>query len=155
MHLKIFTIEFNALEGCFNESEISCFLKDKTLISTKDYMIESGGRKFLTIVVTYSYAETEIQEDRNSKGKKWEELINENNADFFATLKSWRLEESKKQGVAPFIIFTNKQLADITTMIPETLNHLSQIDGIGPQKMKRYGETILKFSEDFRNKERH
>lgn len=155
MNLKIFTMEFNALEGCFNDSEISCFLKDKVLISLDNYLIESGSKKYLTLVVTYSHSEIELLEDKSTKATNWEKLINESNTDFFTSLKNWRLEESKKQGLPLFIIFTNKQLADITTMVPETLNHLSQIDGIGPQKMKKYGEIILKLSKEFKSRESH
>lgn len=83
-------------------------------------------------------------EELNSKVVTWKELINKDNEVIFNSLKSWRLEESKKQGFPPFIIFTNKQLADIAVLKPSTLNHLSQIDGIGPSKMEKYGEKILR-----------
>jgi superfamily II DNA helicase RecQ len=101
------------------------------------------------VIVTYSLKEIDRpvvtkSVELSAKGTTWKELINKDNEVIFISLKNWRLEESKKQGFPPFIIFTNKQLADIAVLKPSTLNHLSQIDGIGPSKMEKYGEKILR-----------
>ena len=148
MLLKIFTLEFSPAEGTFNDSVVTEFLKDKTLISVKENFLEKNGKSFLTVVVTYSLKEAvrpEIVKPSGpaSKVTHWKELITEENQAIFANLRGWRLEESQKQGFPPFIIFTNKQLADIAVLRPSTLNQLSQIDGIGPAKLQKYGEKIL------------
>ncbi|MFZ4715885.1 MAG: HRDC domain-containing protein [Bacteriovoracaceae bacterium] len=76
----------------------------------------------------------------SSKAATWKELINKSHEVIFNSLKNRRLEESKKQGFSPFIIFTNKQLEDIAVLKPSTLNHLSQIDGTDLQKWKSTGK---------------
>ncbi len=125
MLLKIFTLEFSPAEGVFHDSVVMDFLKDKSLISVKDYLVEKNGKIFLTVIVTYSLKEidrpvvTKLGEP-SSKGATWKELINKDNEVIFNSLKNWRLEESKKQGFPPFIIFTNKQLADIAVLKPST-----------------------------------
>ena len=151
MLIKIFTIEFNAQSKSFDDAEIVAFLKDKVLLSVKDYLIEEGGKKFLAVVITFSVKEQrELIGAKNvGQSKDWEKLINVDNQPLFEALKNWRRDESKRQGLPPFIIFTNKQLADITVMGPKTLNHLSQVDGVGPQKLNRYGDLILSLVERY------
>lgn len=61
----------------------------------------------------------------------------------FNNLRSWRYETSKKDGVPSYIVFTNKQLAEIVSRNPTSLNQLSQIDGIGPGKIQKYGTQVL------------
>ncbi len=61
----------------------------------------------------------------------------------FNLLRDWRSQKSKKEGVPPYILFTNQQLADIVKKRPQTIAELTQIDGIGNGKSQKYGSDIL------------
>ncbi len=59
------------------------------------------------------------------------------------TLRSWRTQQAKSQGVPPYIIFSNKVLEAIAAQHPTTLAALSAISGVGPAKLEQYGEAVL------------
>ncbi len=65
----------------------------------------------------------------------------------FNLLRDWRSKRSKNDGMPPYILFTNQQLADIVKSRPQSIGELLKIDGIGEGKAKKYGEEILKISK--------
>jgi superfamily I DNA/RNA helicase len=58
-------------------------------------------------------------------------------------LKEWRLETSRREGKAPYIIMHDSTLFEIAERMPITLHDLERINGIGPTKIMRYGEELL------------
>ena len=65
-----------------------------------------------------------------------------------AALRSWRLEEARRQGVAPFVILHDRTLTAIASALPRSSNDLLAIPGIGPAKVAAYGEAILRIVEN-------
>jgi ATP-dependent DNA helicase RecQ len=64
-----------------------------------------------------------------------------------AALRSWRVAEARRQGVAPFVILHDRTLTAIASALPLTSNDLLAIPGIGPAKLAVYGDAILKIVE--------
>ena len=62
----------------------------------------------------------------------------------FDTLRVWRREEAARQHVPPYVIFTDRTLADIARVGPRTLDSLAKIGGVGLVKLDRYGEAVLR-----------
>jgi DNA helicase-2/ATP-dependent DNA helicase PcrA len=58
-------------------------------------------------------------------------------------LRAWRLERSKVDGVPPYVVFHDSVLHQIAELRPSSLGELSQIAGVGPAKLERYGEELL------------
>lgn len=67
----------------------------------------------------------------------------ENNENIFEALRSWRREASSKAGVPPYFILSNQTLTNIANFIPETMDELLSVNGIGKVKLETYGEDIL------------
>lgn len=65
------------------------------------------------------------------------------NDDLFEALRALRREFAEKQGVPPFVIFSDKTLRDMCVVMPETLNDMLDVKGIGQSKLERYGEAFL------------
>jgi hypothetical protein len=61
-----------------------------------------------------------------------------------AALKAYRLAESKNVGQPAFCIFGNKVLDEIVLTCPRTQAQLLKVKGMGPAKVKLYGEGILR-----------
>ncbi|HTV05693.1 MAG TPA: ATP-dependent DNA helicase RecQ [Acidobacteriaceae bacterium] len=57
-------------------------------------------------------------------------------------LKAWRLEEAKKNNFPAFRIFGDKTLRAIVLDRPRTMEDLLQVNGIGPEKAAKFGESI-------------
>ena len=58
-------------------------------------------------------------------------------------LRTWRLARAREDGVPPFVVFHDTVLRRIADARPTTLAELSQISGIGPAKLERYGDELL------------
>jgi len=64
----------------------------------------------------------------------------------FNLLREWRAKRSREEGVPPYILFTNKQLAEIVKKRPDSLSELEKIDGVGSQKIEKYGSDVVKIT---------
>jgi DNA helicase-2/ATP-dependent DNA helicase PcrA len=58
-------------------------------------------------------------------------------------LRVWRLERAKVDGVPPYVVFHDSVLHQIAASYPQSLGELSQIAGVGPAKLERYGNDLL------------
>jgi DNA helicase-2/ATP-dependent DNA helicase PcrA len=58
-------------------------------------------------------------------------------------LRAWRLERAKADKVPPYVVFHDAVLHQIAAAEPSSLGELSQIPGVGPSKLERYGDEVL------------
>ena len=58
-------------------------------------------------------------------------------------LKVWRLKRAKDDEVPAYVVFHDSTLQEIADARPSDLGELSQISGIGPAKLEKYGAEIL------------
>lgn len=64
-------------------------------------------------------------------------------AELFEALRVERRRIAEKQAVPPFVIFSDRTLAEIAARLPETADALRAISGVGESKLKYYGEMVL------------
>jgi ATP-dependent DNA helicase RecQ len=60
-----------------------------------------------------------------------------------ARLKSLRTQIAREERVAPFIVFSDRTLAEIALRRPKSEHAMATIRGIGPAKLERYGPRFL------------
>ena len=61
----------------------------------------------------------------------------------FEALRAWRSGEAKRQHVPPYVIFSDRTLAEIALMKPGSNAALSVISGVGETKLERYGAAVI------------
>ena len=61
----------------------------------------------------------------------------------YARLREWRNAEAKRQSVSSFIIASNATLAEVARQVPYTEADLKAVKGMGPERLRKYGEKIL------------
>lgn len=66
------------------------------------------------------------------------------NSDLFNELRIWRRDTAIKEGVKPYIIFSDATLIELCNKLPKTEQELLQIRGMGEKKFNKYGEELLK-----------
>jgi ATP-dependent DNA helicase RecQ len=66
----------------------------------------------------------------------------------FEALRRHRLAVARAEGVAPFIVASDRTLRDIAALRPRTLAQLEQAHGVGPNKAARYGAGLLRVVAD-------
>jgi ATP-dependent DNA helicase RecQ len=61
----------------------------------------------------------------------------------FQTLRTWRLEQARAQEVPPYVVFHDSHLRAIAAHCPITLEALSNLKGVGPIKLEKYGAMVI------------
>src|ERR1700722_5770742 len=61
----------------------------------------------------------------------------------FDALRAWRRTEAATQQVPPYIIFSDRTLADIAREKPKTYAALSAVNGVGEAKLEHYGAAVI------------
>jgi ATP-dependent DNA helicase RecQ len=131
MLVKIFSIIFNSALGGFDDTELREFLKDKDVISIQDHFFMKNEVPYLALVIKYFPFRQELDANLAPQGKRdeaWRETLS---------------ERSKEEGVPPYILFTNKQLAQLIKENPTSPAHLERVDGIGKNRVEKYGRDVL------------
>jgi ATP-dependent DNA helicase RecQ len=63
-------------------------------------------------------------------------------------LRAWRLEQAQAQEVPAFVIFHDTTLRRIAALRPANLDELASVKGIGPSKLEKYGQEVLRIVND-------
>lgn len=61
----------------------------------------------------------------------------------FERLRAWRNGRAQAEGVPPYVLLTNRQLAATARERPGTLAALKAIEGIGEARAARFGTELL------------
>ncbi|MDL4816983.1 DNA helicase RecQ [Actinomadura opuntiae] len=64
-------------------------------------------------------------------------------APVFERLRAWRAATAKEQGVPAYVIFHDATLREIATALPSSLAELGRVNGVGENKLAKYGEQVL------------
>ncbi len=142
MLVRIFTLKFHTATERFDDEELQKFIKDKDVLSVREHFFLKHNTPYLILVVTYLPGTGDIV----SAGKKketWRESLSNEQLPLFDALREWRTERAKQDGVPPYVICTNQQLADMVAARPDSLAGLSKIHGFGKGKSEKYGKVIL------------
>ncbi|HEY3000117.1 MAG TPA: HRDC domain-containing protein, partial [Acidimicrobiales bacterium] len=60
-----------------------------------------------------------------------------------AALRAWRKDRSRADGVAAFIVLSDRHLMGIAERRPASTRELEACPGIGPAKLAAYGDELL------------
>jgi superfamily II DNA helicase RecQ len=146
MRVIVFTLQFDELTGKIDDAPLREFLRNKELLAIKDHFFIKDNIPYLTLLVTYhltSPPPVAVKKSPEEKQEDWRALLKEEDKPLFNTLREWRADRSKKEGIPPYIICTNKQLAQIVEKRPQTIAQLGNIEGFGKVKIEKYGDEIL------------
>jgi ATP-dependent DNA helicase RecQ len=80
-----------------------------------------------------------VKESRRRKDK----AIGNADKAVFDRLRTWRRETAAAEGVAPFMVFGDVTLIQLSLKQPQSLQELLGISGIGEHKARKYGEQLL------------
>ncbi len=82
------------------------------------------------------------------KGAVATKQISENDP-LFEELRKIRKELADQGGVPPFVIFSDKSLQDMCARRPKTAEEFLEVNGVGANKLEKYGEAFLSAIRDF------
>ena len=93
----------------------------------------------------FNYKEIEFKKPKTTKYKKEKEIIdiNDNDLKILNLLKTLRLNIAKEKSIPAFVIFPDASLIEMAKIKPKNLHEMININGVGPSKLKKYGNLFL------------
>ncbi|MGW8566902.1 ATP-dependent helicase [Isoptericola sp. NPDC055881] len=85
---------------------------------------------------------------RTARGQARERLTGEHDVALFDALREWRLSVAREIDKPAFTVLGDATLAAIAELKPTSVAQLARVNGVGPAKIDRYGQTILAIVAD-------
>ena len=153
MRIRLLTLRFSSDLGIIDDRPLTDFVRDKRVLSVREHFFVCDGVPHLACLLTYHENAIRSADDgkatRNAepsvRRRRPQEDLKDEERPLFQTLREWRTAASRKEGVPPYVIFTDRQLVELIRTRPASKNRLLEINGIGPAKVKRYGNDRLTF----------
>ena len=139
MQFKTFMLPASGSEQ--TEETLNVFLRTHRIVSVRSEFV-SGETPAWCILVEYVQ---QNESDSKSSGKvDYMKILSPEEFALFSKLRNLRKELAAKDGVPPFVVFTDEQLASIVKQNPTDLGKLTAIQGIGQAKAEKYGNAVFK-----------
>lgn len=142
MQIRIFHISSFADE---NEQEfINKFLRSHRILQVdRCFSPENGG--YWSIFVTYqeNVSIDGIRDFQRRNKVDYREVLSESAFHRFEEMRQIRGNIAKKEGIAAFLVFSDKELAKLAEVEYLTASVLENIEGVDEKKKKKYGELFL------------
>ena len=147
MKLKIFTLRFSDSANGFDDTPIQEFTADKEVIEYTEHFFIHDKTPYLTVLLSYrEFASDEKQKVYRRSDPRLE--LDGLEKEAYEALRAWRAAKAKQEGIPPYMIANNKQLAKIVRLKAGTKADLAKVSGIGDAKIQQHGEEILRVLSD-------
>lgn len=119
--VKIITIPFQDSLQSFDDERLRRFVDSRKVLSLREFFFLKDGCPYLVFVITYE--SDLIQNNQSSQTIKshqksdesWKKLLSDKDLPLFDTLREWIKNQAETEGVPPYIVFTNKELATLVS----------------------------------------
>ncbi|MCY4597859.1 MAG: HRDC domain-containing protein [Bryobacterales bacterium] len=141
------TLRFDPVLEGFDDGPLREFLKNREAVAVREHFFVRDHVPYLAVLVTYGIDPPAPEPSDGARAKAWESgwrsQVSAEDLPLFNALREWRAERASREGIAPYLICTNKQLAAMVSARPQSLTRLGAIDGIGKTKLEKYGQDLL------------
>ena len=167
MRAKILTLRYSASLGGFDDTALVDFARDKEILAVREHFYLVHDTPHITCVLTYQDAivprealelareipsrmpppaprAPSFPHDRRTGAPDPCAGMSESERALFQHLREWRSKQAREEGLPPYLILTNRQLVTLVRRRPESATAVGHIDGIGPGKVERYAQAILR-----------
>lgn len=149
--MRTFTLKYDSRLSGFDDEGVTRFLSDKELLEVRDYFFVRADEPHLLLVVIYSDSDSDakrsvalksedVKKNRNNKDM---DIENPDDLRLYHSLREWRNNRAKDEGIPVYVIATNRMLADCAVKRPSSITALREVAGLGDNKLKAFGKDIL------------
>ena len=153
MRMKLFTLRYSPTLGGFDDEALQSFVRDKEVTGFREHFFIVDETPHLCCVLTFNDCivgkhpvpepvPAVPQPARNGRPDPAGGLDPVQRA-LYQRMREWRTSTAQEEGVPPYVVLTNRELVEIVRKRPGSLTALASIEGIGKQKIKRFGRQIL------------
>jgi ATP-dependent DNA helicase RecQ len=146
MKLKIFTLRLNPVTGLFDEGELVSFQLGKDVIEISEHFLVHEKTPTLLLVLRYRDIPDNgggARQSQEAARKDWRAELDTQSQRIYDEFRLWRGRKAKQEGLPPYLILNNRELAELVMKHPANITQLREIEGIGEAKSKRWGEEML------------
>ena len=143
MKLRIFTLRLDPATGKFDDKDLAEFQLGKDIIEVSEHFLVHEKTPTLALVLRYRDLPDGGRQPQDAGRKDWRAELDEPGKRIYDELRLWRGRKAKREGMPPYLILNNRELAELAVKKPASIAKLREIDGIGEAKSQRWGEEIL------------
>ena len=161
----VFTLSFDPESQSIDDSALREFVETVEVVGIHPEWVRSSHGPQCHCLVVYRGAPASVgpantgsdakprtrdrpTERRRTGSSHPAESLNSDQRAVYEALRAWRIERSREDGVPPYVLLKNRQLAELATRRPTSLAALQEIDGIGPKKASAFGAELLTLLTD-------
>ena len=113
MQVRVVTLRYDPVLEAFDDSSLQELGRE--VFTIRDHFFVRNGVPYLAVVVTCglkpAVEEARPLEKGRGREESWRALVSAEDLPLFNTLREWRAERARREGVPPYIVFTNRQPA--------------------------------------------
>ena len=140
-----------ALDAQAAQDELNQFLAQHRVVTIEKQWLVAGSDSHWAVCVTVAAgpgplpAALKLPVSKGGRTDKvdYREVLPPDEFAVFAVLRSLRQTMASQEGVPPYALFTNEQLADMARQRPHSLEALRAINGVGDARAGKYGAAFL------------
>lgn len=144
MKLRLITVAFDPEQGGFPAHPLAEI--EGEVLSVVEHFFHTDDRPHLLLVVHYRPAR-EVRAAPPPQARPADPGVRAElsapERDVFDRLRTWRNSRAVAEGIPPYVLLTNRQLAEVARRRPTTLTALREVGGIGEAKAGRFGADLL------------
>lgn len=107
------------------------------------------GEQFINVIKEYINKNNIVKEKKDINLEEEKYINYESDEKLYDELKKIRKVMAERENKYPYYIISRRSLLEISARYPITLDELSDISGIGPVKVKNYGQEIIDLVSEY------
>ena len=144
MEVRVITLRYDERLGGFAEEPLRAAMAGREVVATREHFFVQGGVAHLVIVLELQGTVGNTRPPYGGPtGPDPMQSVPPERRKLYLDLKKWRNTTAEKEGVPPFVVLRNEQLAAVATKLPRNLAALREIEGIGEKTCGKYGQQLL------------
>lgn len=157
MRVHLLTLRYSPTLGGFDERPLAEALRDKQVLEVREHFFTVHDVPHLACLITYEAgaaappplppqppaAASRTHAGRRSGASDPFGEVSETERVLCQSLRQWRAERARKDGLPPYLILTNREIVAIVHTRPASHAALEALEGLGPGRVKRFGDAIL------------
>ena len=138
------------------EADLNRFLAAHRVLAVDRHLVADGARSAWAVCVTYvdrpstaaadpapAAATAPPKPGQPREAVDYKAVLAPAEFDLFARLRALRKRLAERDGVPPYAVFSNEQLAAIARARPQSAAALARFPGVGKARLEKYGPALL------------
>lgn len=140
-----------ALSPQVAQAELNSFLQQQRVVAVEKQWVADGAASYWALCVTVVDGPGALPASLRAPGQggktspkvDYREVLNETDFTVFAELRNLRAAIATREGVPPYALFSNEQLANMVRQRVVSAEQLRAIDGVGEARVAKYAAQFL------------